>query len=229
MKHIVLYSFFFLLSFASKAQTYVETTFYAYKDSHFVNNNKRSLFDSEDTYDKKNRLVEKKYLGAVTKGARVTYKYNNKDQKIEEKYYDSVGKVRNVKLFVYNDNGKVKEVNLEWTDKAGPPRSSKEEYFYDDKNELVRKTYTTSKNGLESEWFFENVLVDGHKIIKTKHTLNGKEQKPNEVEYNEKDLVIKEGTLTYTYEYEEGGDWKVKRMYRKGEIVGEYRRVRRKK
>jgi hypothetical protein len=226
--YVVAISLFGLsLSLTGLAQTFVETTFYMYKDSQFVKNQKRSLFDSEDRYDEKNRLVEKVYLGAATKGARVLFEYNDQDLKSKELYYDSTGKVRNTKVFTYYDFGKVKTIDLDWAEKNGEKRASKEEYFYDDKHELIHKKYSTSKNGLESEWFFENIKKDSHRVVRTKHVQKGKELKTVEVEYNDKDLVVNEGTLTYTYEYDDKGDWKTKKMFRKGEFVGEYRRTRR--
>lgn len=227
MKPILIFVLLLGMTVSLKAQYHLETTFYVYKDSQFVSNSKRSLFDSDDIYDKKNRLVEKKYLGAVTSGTSVKFEYNDKDQKIAEKHFDVTGAVRTTKYYVYNDSGKVKEINMDWVEKGGEKRSSKEEFFYNNQNELIHKTYTTSKNGLESEWFFEVSKVNGNKVVTTKHLIKGVEQKPIEVVYNDKDLVIQEGSLTYTYEYDDKGEWITKRMLRKGQIVGEYRRVRR--
>lgn len=210
------------------AQWSLETTFTQYKEGKPVLNGRRSLFDSQDKYDSKNRLVEKIYLGTVTKGAKAMFEYNDKDQKVKETHFDSTGKVRTSKVFTYNSNGKVETVLFEWTDKSGDKRTGTEAYFYDDKNDLIHKTYTTSKGGLESEWFFENKKENRHKIVTTRHISKGKEQKPVVVEYNEKDLVIKEGSLNYEYEYDEKGDWKLKKMIRNGELVGEYYRTKKK-
>lgn len=222
----ILFSIVCLLTLQASAQWTLETTFTQYKQGKAVENKHRSLFDSQDHYDKKNRLIKKVYVGTAAMGAHAEFEYNNKDQKIKETHVDSTGKVRTTKNFTYNDQGKIHTVVFEWTEKNGDKRNGTEEYFYDDKNELIRKTYTSSKSGLESEWFFENKTENGHKIVTTRHISKGKEQKAVVVEYNEKDLVIKEGTLSYEYEYDKKGDWIVKRMFRNGELVGEYKRVK---
>jgi hypothetical protein len=228
MKKGLILVFALITSLQAFSQWSIETTFTQFKEGKAVITTKRSLFDSEDRYDKKNRLVEKVYLGSVTKGARAVFFYDDKDQKVKEQHYDSLGKVRTTKIFTYTDQGKVSTITFEWVEKNGEKRNGKEEYFYNKENELIHKTYTTSKDGLESEWFFENKKENGHRIVVTKHVTKGAEQKPSVVEYNEKDLVIKEGSLTYEYEYDDKGDWKVKKMFRNGALVGEYTRIKKK-
>jgi YD repeat-containing protein len=180
------------------------------------------------------------YSGS-TSGHRTVYTYNEKHQKISETDYHQGDQPTATRYYSYDGNNMLQQMSYSYISKVDYPVTVKEEYAYDDKNNLIRKTRSASRGLRPVTWQYEySEGENGGKVVTEYKLSKNKKRLKATSTYNAQNLLVREllknpdgtGSVIRTYEYTSGanGDWATRKVYEQRSIyatrlVAEYHKT----
>jgi len=183
---------------------------------------------SIEIYNTENLLIEKRNGASPDSLADKTiYEYNDSKQLIRETQY-IYGHQQNPKHYTYNEDGTLQNMTTSHRNKEGDSVHVLETYYYDGEKRLIRKTQVGNivRNGVlversdhsgtdEHSWIYSYDDFKGQKRVTELYMYGKKSGRKTVKIFNEKDLVINLRSNdirgTYTYEYDENGEWITKK------------------
>jgi hypothetical protein len=207
-------------------QIQIETNFFSLVDGEFIKSEK-SMYSCINKLNEENLVVEKQNTSTNSKG-KVTYEYNELKQKIAENDFSPRGDLTRRRTYEYNSKGNLTIMKSNWINLKGDKVEYREEFGYNNRNELIIKTCSSNQYGIEMVYTYEITKKNNQKKI-VEHKQNfGRELDNTTTLYNEYGLELKEITKTgeksYQYEFDEIGNWTVKKIYKDGKLIGEIRK-----
>jgi len=193
---------------------------------------------SLEIYDTNNLLIETgRYSNYDTKPYfKTVYTYNEKGQKISESEFYSERSDGYVRFYKYGESGLLQNMHFAQRRKEGYTVDVNDFYYYNDKNQLIRKERFCSDSIGREKWIYKYEQKMDNQVTTELHYY-GNNKKPQKLVtiINKHGLIIstrQKGSLVdYEYLYNEKGEWIVKKVCERGSKIsvwmcnGEFRRT----
>ncbi len=199
-----------------RAQKIYEITFWDYNKP--ATKNKKKILSSIEIYNTDDLLVEVRNgpLGDSLCD-RTVFGYNAKKQKVSESQYYFGNHLSVTRNFGYDESGLLKTITYKSRNKKGDRFVVTESFFYNENGLLTLKIKTADCCVSPEKWTYTYQQTgDTKKVTWLYYYANKKNPKRKITVYNSKGSVISEASdgelTTYKYEYDQDGEWTVKKV-----------------